>query len=147
MTFAVSATAVAIAALIGTAPLTASAQAAKILGETDGATQARASDNAASASSAGPVVSPIHKKTGDLARIARDAAQAAASGATPPTPPPTPADAHAKPADATSDNAAPLGNQPADRAPDTPTAAPDQGAAPNPGATVKAHVKIRKALA
>lgn len=136
-------------ALIGTSPISVSAQAARILGETDGVTHAES----ATASSAGPIVSPIHKKTGDLARVARDAAQAAtadpAVAASAPTP--IPATDLAEPAAGTGGTTAPLGNQPADSLSkpldSAPTSPPATGATPNPDDAFTAHVKVRKARA
>jgi hypothetical protein len=132
--------AAAIAALVG-APLPASSQAARLLGETDGASR----DTVAAASSAGPIVSPIHKKTGDLARFAREAAQAAVSAPAfaKPAATPLPAADVAEPAAGAGGTTAPLGNQPADNVTDTPVSAPAASAAPNHGSVFRTHTRVR----
>ncbi len=132
--------AIAIAALIGVAPLQAWSQVANVLGETDGRTSSDRVDTAAS--SAGPVVSPVHTKTRDLAKQARDAAKAATASSSL-TPAPVPATDTAEPAIGQGGNAAPLGNQPADSLPETPISTPPNGVTPNHGSAIKAQAKVR----
>ena len=141
MTIAVHATAALAAALVFAAPLPASSQAARLLGETDGA----APNTVDTAGSAGPIVSPIHRKTGDLARAAREAAQSAVAGPViaPSSAAPIPAADAAEPAADTAGTRAPLGNQPADSVTDTPASAPSPGVSVNRGSAFKARTKVR----
>ena len=140
MRIAVQTTVAFAAALIGGAPLSAWSQAARILGETDGVTQ----NTTTIAPSAGPIVSPVHKKTGDLARTAREAAQAAvaAPAIAKSTAAPIPASDAAEPAAGTAGTTAPQGNQPAGSVTDTPsTHVP--GVIPNQGTTLKVRARVR----